>query len=111
MGCLTLVSAPRHPGGWLAVLEEREIPELLRFRDLDARIRSVGINWTRQDSGVGEAGQGLGGQRVTEEGCQAVWEALCPAWLGGQGPSLAVAGGKAGPRARGVRCKRGQQTV
>ena len=53
------------------------------------------MNGTRQGySGWGEGEGVLGGQRVTQEGCQAVWEALCPAGLGGQGPSLAVEPGE-----------------
>lgn len=49
------------------------------------------MNGTRQGYSGWVEGEGvLGGQRVMEEGCQAVWEALCPAGLGGRGPSLAV---------------------
>lgn len=71
------------------------------------------MNWTRQGySGLG--GGGLGGQWVTEEGRRGVrrcgklyalqgWAGKAPPWWWSQG--------KAGPRARGVKCRRGQQTV
>lgn len=96
----------------MAMLEEREIPELLRFRDLDARIRSVGINWTRQGSGVGGDGRaGTGRAADYGGGVPGGVGSSLPCRAGRARPLPDSGRGKAGPRARGVRCRRGQQTV